>query len=401
MEPGPLHTCGKYSGLVRDWVIKVSKFCNLRCRYCYEWNSLQNAERMSLSSWRQVLEAVRTIGEEVEKATGLVERQNIIWHGGEPTILPLDYMESVMDLQHRVLPETWFQKGRVHNALQTNLYSIPDQRLDFLLRHDFTIGVSFDVVAGARRDIQGRPTEAKVRANLAKLEAHGIQAPLIVVVAAHTARESDVVYEYLRARGTNVRLLPLFRGPAERDIDTIAAGHDEVNAAFVQIFRAWFADGCPFEIQPLKDYLTTVVMKMLGLERDVWHAHAAIGPKVLLVDTDGRIYEDCTEYTPESVLGDINSQTIGEIVTSPAYRASLEYNRTVAARVCAGCEYLLACRSTELFRVADDSAARRTCVNVRPILRAIETHLREQGIDESEVASLLSTNEFANRRAAA
>ena len=27
-----------------NWVVKVSKLCNLRCRYCYEWNELHRRE---------------------------------------------------------------------------------------------------------------------------------------------------------------------------------------------------------------------------------------------------------------------------------------------------------------------------------------------------------------------
>jgi uncharacterized protein len=42
---------------MQTWVVKLSKLCNMRCSYCYEWNELGNPARMSPELWRQVLQA--------------------------------------------------------------------------------------------------------------------------------------------------------------------------------------------------------------------------------------------------------------------------------------------------------------------------------------------------------
>ena len=38
-----------------NWVVKASKLCNLRCRYCYEWNELAKPDRISLAQWEKLL----------------------------------------------------------------------------------------------------------------------------------------------------------------------------------------------------------------------------------------------------------------------------------------------------------------------------------------------------------
>ena len=111
-------------------------------------------------------------------------------------------------LQHERFPRAWFESGRIKNRLQTNLYALSDDKMEFLKRNDFGIGVSFDIVPGARLDIRGAPTEERVLANMRRLEAHGIRPRFLVVIAAHTAQSIDHVYEFLRDRGQPCRLLP-------------------------------------------------------------------------------------------------------------------------------------------------------------------------------------------------
>lgn len=42
-----------------SWTVKVSKLCNLRCRYCYEWEGLANPARISLAEWAKILTAIK------------------------------------------------------------------------------------------------------------------------------------------------------------------------------------------------------------------------------------------------------------------------------------------------------------------------------------------------------
>ena len=372
----------------REWVIKVSKLCNLRCKYCYEWNDLARPERMSLSLWAKIFAAIKTMSERTEAETGEPDVNYVIWHGGEPTTLPLDYLKQVVDLQRSVFPEAWLRTGRVRNRVQTNLFSLPEDKLDFLQRHGFHIGVSFDVIPGARVDIRGRPSEQRVQANMERLLERGIDHGMIVVIAAHTASAIDKVYAYLRRRGRSCALLPLFEGPPERPMEGVVASRETINAALFRMFQLWFEDGCPFWVRPFNEYLTTVVMKMLGLRKPVFDRRV-IGDQILVVALDGRLYEPCADFGGHLALGGLKTQTIEEVLESSDYARSLTRNEEVRERVCRQCEYFGACDSSPMFMLADGGQEEGCCVTAQPLYRAIEDYLRGQGLGADTLCELL------------
>src|SRR5690242_13861051 len=83
---------------MQTWVIKLSKLCNMRCSYCYEWNELDNPARMSPELWRRTIRAAieyntRRIaaGQALEKTPVL-----IVMHGGEPLALPAAYLQQIL-----------------------------------------------------------------------------------------------------------------------------------------------------------------------------------------------------------------------------------------------------------------------------------------------------------------
>ncbi|MEO1085762.1 MAG: radical SAM protein, partial [Acidobacteriota bacterium] len=78
-----------------QWVVKLSKLCNLRCRYCYEFESLADPARMSPE---QLAAFFRHARQAAEQTTGASE---FVWHGGEPLAAPPGYFERLFGLQER------------------------------------------------------------------------------------------------------------------------------------------------------------------------------------------------------------------------------------------------------------------------------------------------------------
>lgn len=58
-----------------QFVMKISKYCNLRCNYCYEYNELGNKQRMSLDLISRIFENIARNADEFESVS-------FIWHGG-------------------------------------------------------------------------------------------------------------------------------------------------------------------------------------------------------------------------------------------------------------------------------------------------------------------------------
>ena len=186
-----------------EWVIKASKFCNLRCEYCYEWNSLGDSARISLDGWRRIIGAIRSYHLALGRRLGEPVEARLIWHGGEPLTLPPAYLDSAMSLQHELLDDL-----RHSILLQTNLYRLPANTLDVLLRHRVKLGVSMDVFGGVRRDVRGVETEDAVVANMDSLDRRGIRQ------RDHRRRTAQLSPLKRRAR---------FLGPAGRGLSSAAA----------------------------------------------------------------------------------------------------------------------------------------------------------------------------------
>src|ERR1700733_9916909 len=95
-----------------QFVFKISKYCNLRCDYCYEYPYLGDKSRMSLE---QVEAAFQNIKSGIAELG--INRADFVWHGGEPFLVPLDYYEHVDLLQKQNFGAD-FKYG---NSVQTNL----------------------------------------------------------------------------------------------------------------------------------------------------------------------------------------------------------------------------------------------------------------------------------------
>ena len=87
------------------WVLKTSKFCNMRCSYCYEWNELSDRARMSAELLRRIFLAIRTNHDRRCAAAPPDVRtvSRIVLHGGEPLILPLAYLQQLFATAEEVL----------------------------------------------------------------------------------------------------------------------------------------------------------------------------------------------------------------------------------------------------------------------------------------------------------
>ena len=83
------------------FVKPVGSICNLDCRYCYYLDKehlYPSGEKFRMRE--DALESY--IAQHIEASPG--EVVNFSWHGGEPTLLGLDFYRRVVELQRRYTP---------------------------------------------------------------------------------------------------------------------------------------------------------------------------------------------------------------------------------------------------------------------------------------------------------
>src|SRR3954451_13280845 len=111
-------------------VLQPTPYCNIDCDYCYLGN--RDDRRLMASA---VVDAIR---DRLFSQLAPDAAPRIVWHAGEPTVVPVAwYEDAYRKLQPAVPPEATF-------ALQTNGVSISPAWIDFLRRSRTEIGVSID-----------------------------------------------------------------------------------------------------------------------------------------------------------------------------------------------------------------------------------------------------------------
>lgn len=175
-------------------IMKATRLCNLRCTYCHSWRTGPN----QTMTFPVLARATRDT-----LADPSVRWVDFVWHGGEATVLPVSFYRKALWLQER-----FRRPGQVVlNTVQTNGTRLTDDWLAFLRDNDMGVGVSLDgppEVHDARRvDAAGRPTSARVRDGLRRLQdaAIGRWGVLMVVDAAVADVGPRRLLDYLVSAG--------------------------------------------------------------------------------------------------------------------------------------------------------------------------------------------------------
>src|SRR5262249_22186516 len=280
--------------------------CNLRCRYCYEWDELERTDRLPLEAWRQLLLSIRDYHSRRVREVGSEFRSLIIWHGGEPLLLPRSYFKDVLALQHEILGEG-LARGDFGNAVQTNLYHVRDDILDLMARERFQIGVSIDLVPGLRLSVAGGETEDRVVANIDHLRERGLHFGAIVVLAGHTHRRLPAIYNFFEALGVDLRVIPIFDAPLNTPEASFSLSSEEAVAALCRLFRHWIRRPNRIGVLPLRDYAYAAFLKLTG--RTQWQYDRRDGEWAIVVNTDGAVYQVLDAYDRSLALGNIQHQS--------------------------------------------------------------------------------------------
>jgi uncharacterized protein len=318
-----------------DFVVKISKFCNLRCSYCYEYAELGKRRRMGL-------EQLRAFFVNVRDAVPAYDRQRIhfVWHGGEPFLIPLDYYERIGELQREIFGD---DLGYM-NLVQTNLTVLTDRHIEFVREQRFfanSLGVSFDVYGDQRVDTRGRLRTDTVLTNLQRLKDGGVAFGAITVLARNTLARIEEIYRFYDSLGISVRFLPFYKSSNDGQVAEHSLSFEEITTSLQKIFDAWLVSETATIVHPLEDYIRYALAAMAAGTR--YQHDPESGEQVFLVDTDGATYGVADTYDRDHHYGNVFLDDFGKVLNSPARQRAAREGRERMARYCASCPYFGYC----------------------------------------------------------
>ncbi len=267
---------------------------------------------------------------------------NFSWHGGEPTLLGLDYFHKIVAFQRKHLPPN----RRIFNGIQTNGTLLNEQWCRFLKAEDFAVGLSLDGPQALhdrhRLFKNGNPTHEQVMRGYRLLKQHRIPIDILCVVHVENVGFPLQVYRFFKQiQAQYMTFLPLVEpdpdgkgGVSSRTVPPEAWG-----TFLCTIFDEWKAE----DIEKLKVQIFEETSRTaFGQDHALCIFRKTCGD-IPVVEHNGDFYT-CDHFVDrEHRLGNIAETPLVDLLESPAQKAFGQSKWDTLPQYCRSCEVLEMC----------------------------------------------------------
>ncbi len=333
----------------------ASSACNLRCEYCFYRDE---ADNRAIAVYPVL--SFDIVEKLFRKAFSSATYVHFIFQGGEPALVKLEWYERFMSLEK--IYNT--RNIRVDHSLQTNGTCIDEKWAQFLQRHRFFVGISFDgnpAINNRQRpypDHKGSSRE--VVRGLLTLQNHGVPTNLLIVVTNLVADNVQQIWQWLDYHHiTHIQCIPC--------IDPLGGVSNtwlhprQYGKFLIQLFDLWITSYWsehPISVRLFENFLGIC----LGIEPEACDMKGHCS-KQYVIEGDGSIFP-CDFYClDEWKLGNINStsfQTLSKGDVGQMFLHRLDY----LPEECKTCRYQSLCRNG-CPRYRDENNRFRFCESYR------------------------------------
>jgi len=317
----------------------IGSVCNLSCDYCYylKKQSLypdENSFRMPEDILEEyILQHIETSPDPVITFS---------WHGGEPTLLGLDYFRKIVELQRKHQPS----HRRIFNGIQTNGTLIDEEWCRFLTAEGFGVGISLDgpqeMHDSHRLTKGGKPTHSRAMRGYELLRKHRIACDILCVVHSHNVHHPNEVYRFFKQiRATHIGFLPLVEHRVSMDggVSSFTAPSEAFGAFLCTIFDEWMGQDIG---QVFIQIFEEAARAALGQEQTLCIFKKTCGD-VPVIEHNGDFFA-CDHFVDrEHHLGNIHETRLLDLIESPTQRAFGQLKQDTLPRYCLECDVLNLC----------------------------------------------------------
>ncbi|MDQ2715416.1 MAG: GRRM system radical SAM/SPASM domain protein [Chloroflexota bacterium] len=313
METPPL-TLNKIQALV----LQPTPLCNINCRYCYLPDRTVNRV-MTSAVLTRVLEAFFS-------SSLLAERVVLLWHAGEPLVVPLAFYHETL-----ALVEHFNTRGvAVIPTLQTNGMRLTQQWCDFIKQHHIRVGVSLDgpqhIHDHSRVDRAGKGTFVQAMRGIELLQQNGIEPSIIMVLTKYALDYPDEIWHFFRNQHlTNLafNIEEVNGAHTHSSLDHEKGIQDKYKQFLKRILE--LRDQC--EQPPFVREIDTFLERIYHLSEPVRSQENRAGA-IVSVDVAGNVSTFASELLTmthprygDFLLGNIFAGTLEEMLSSPKLQA--------------------------------------------------------------------------------
>ena len=394
-------------GLRRAFHVMVKPIgsrCNLDCAYCYYLHKDQLLANNSVGGMSD-----ETLERLIQQGIGGQDVDVVVftWHGGEPTLLGLDFFRRVIELQQKHAGTK-----RVENDLQTNGLLLDDAWCEFLREHDFLVGLSIDgpkhLHDRFRTTRGGEPSFDQVYRAGKLLQRHGVTFNCLTVINSVNVHHPDEVYQFLTEDlgSTRLQWLPCVEpkdfqtappsnwntaamptlgssaakpGTPDSIVTDWSVDPDAWGEFLCRTFDLWLAKGLGLV---LVNWFESLVGQWMNQPPQLCTLSRLCGQSVA-VEKDGSVYS-CDHFVyPEHRLGTLaEGRQLVDLVYSAAQRKFGCDKRDALPSYCRQCVYNFACNGdcpkNRFLKTPDgEPGLSYLCPGIKRFLAHADPHLRQ------------------------
>lgn len=363
-------------------IIQFTQFCNINCSYCYLPNRSKPG-RMSLEVLEQVFSRCLTSNYCDRRAT-------IIYHAGEPLVVPSQYYREAQRLATRyTLP------GASHSHyIQTNGTLINEGWCRFFVESQFKVGVSIDGPAflhdNKRQTRAGGETHHAVLRGIKLLQQYRIQFSVLAVVTKQTLLHAKQFHDFFYSQ--SIARIALNVEEIENAHTSSTLSMSDLPEYYQFISELWDLCACSGiqvrEFELARSTLTALPMGQCHPELDPLHSltfgmdgnFTAFAPELLGVRAE--TYNDF-------VLGNITSCSLEEAVDGQLYKTVARQLQLGVEKCRQECAFFDVCgggnASNKFFENASLSSSTTMCCSFQvKVIMSVVAHKLAQTVRVSE-----------------
>jgi uncharacterized protein len=369
-------------------VVQPTPFCNIDCRYCYlpdRGNKAVLAE-----------ETIVNLFSEVFESGWLQHGLGVVWHAGEPMVLPIDFYRRAFRLIDSLKPA----EIELTHAFQTNGTLIDDAWCSFFTEASVNVGVSVDGPQRLhdinRRTRAGRGTFDKTIAGIRRLREHAVPFHVISVLSAESLAAPREMFDFYVSEGIDRVCFNVEEsegGHVSRSFSE--TGIEDAYYGFLREF--WrLAAAAPGKISFIREIEHAITAIFRPQEANF--GNALVEPfAITSMDWAGRISTFSPELLGQKsarygdfVLGDINRDRLVDLADAPALRAMADDIAAGVAMCRERCAYFSVCGGGEpVNKLAENGSFASTETKFCRLTKMRGTDLVLDALDRLEPDALL------------
>lgn len=293
----------------------------MRCKYCYNCDSQYGNEILPIDKLDKLLQL---LGD----SYGSV---NLVWHGGEPLLCGIDYLQRAVEIERRIFRE----KGVIfQNSIQTNATLIDKEWISFFKKHGFKLGISFDGIHNA----DYRQDTDKVLSVIRLLQTKKMDFGCLAVVADDNY---DMIenYKFFSSKGIHFAISPMFAEGGGENLSPLSA--DRYSNKINELFDYWIYDTDGVNVRLFTDYISM----LLGSRTRIC-THGSCHGKWISITPDGSLYNCGRDSMKKFCFGNIDRvNSIHEVFSSDSFRQLLTGAIERRKKCKESCDLFLYCES--------------------------------------------------------